>query len=181
MISILDSDGTARPNIFMGNLLIVFVLTIVVGFLLIFLIQKTSKPLPTAEEKIEIDPQLKTLSVDQFFAVCTELLEKMGLKIVDSYRTDDNEIDIDLVNPAPFVGGPLAAHLMLYPQGAQVTSTDVQNFASELVGERKSKGILITTGFFAPDVATLPELPPMELIDGKRLAALMKEFNISVE
>ena len=162
----------------MGNLLIVFVLTVIVGFLLIFLIQKTSKPLPTAEEKIEIAPQLKTLNIDQFYSLCARLLEKMGLQIKDSYRTEDNEIDIDLVNPAPIVGGPLTAHLMLYPQGAQVTSTDVQNFAAELVSERRSKGILITTGFFAPDVATLPELPPMELIDGKRLSVLLEQYDV---
>jgi restriction endonuclease Mrr len=56
----------------------------------------------------------------------------------------------------------------------------VQNFASELVGARKSKGIFITTGFFSPEVATLPELPPMEFIDGKRLAALLKQYEVSL-
>lgn len=165
----------------MGNLLIVIILTVIVGFALIFFIQKTSKPLPTAEEKIEINADLKNLSIDQFFALCCALLRKMGLNIVDSFRSEDNEVDIYLENPAAIVGGPLTAHLILYPQGAVVTSTDVQNFATDIVGERKSKGIMITTGFFGPDVATLPELPPMEFIDGKRLAQLLEQYGVDVK
>ena len=95
------------------------------------------------------------------------------------YIKNSDQIDIYLDNPAPIVGGPLTAHLILYPEGALVTGTDVQNFASDIVGERKSKGVIITTGFFAPEVATLPELPPMEFIDGKRLAELMKQHGVS--
>ncbi|MFO1463866.1 MAG: restriction endonuclease [bacterium] len=162
----------------MGNLLIVIILTFLFSGFLIYLIQKTSKRPETAEEKIPIDPGLQHLDLDQFFELSCQLLEKMGLTILNSYRTEDNEIDIYAENPAPIVGGPFVAHLILYPVGAQVTSMDVQNFASNLIGERRGKGILITTGFFAPEVALLPELPPMELIDGKRLAVLMKQYGI---
>jgi len=165
----------------MGNLLIVFVLTVIVGFLLIFGISKTSKPPATAEDKIPIAPNLQNLNLDQFFALACDLLEKMGLKIQDSYRTEDNEIDIYLQNTTPILGGPMVAHLILYPQGARVTAADVQNFASDIVSERRGKGILITTGFFSPEVATLPELPPMEFIDAKRLAELMEKHQIQIQ
>lgn len=162
----------------MGNLLIVIFFTFLFSIFLIYLIQKTSKRPETAEEKIPIDPGLQHLNLDQFFAICCELLEKMGLRILNSYRSEDNEIDIFAENPEPIVGGPFMAHLILYPEGAQVSSAEVQNFASNLIGERRGKGILMTTGFFAPDVAMLPELPPMEMIDGKRLAELMKHLSL---
>lgn len=162
----------------MGNLLVVIFFTFLLSIFLIYLIQKTSKRPETAEEKIPIDPGLQHLTLDQFFEICCELLEKMGLQILNSYRTEDNEIDIFAENPEPIVGGPFMAHLILYPPGAQVTSAEVQNFAANLIGERRGKGILMTTGFFAPDVAMLPELPPMEMIDGKRLAELMKRYGI---
>ncbi|MCC6273334.1 MAG: restriction endonuclease [Deltaproteobacteria bacterium] len=165
----------------MGNLLVVIFFTFAFSIFLIYLIQKTSKRPETTEEKIPIDPGLQHLNLDQFFAICCELLEKMGLRIVNSYRTEDNEIDIFAENPEPIVGGPFMAHLILYPEGAQVTSAEVQNFASNLIGERRGKGILVTTGFFAPDVAMLPELPPMEMIDGKRLAELMKHYGITAQ
>ena len=60
--------------------------------------------------------------------------------IVDSYRTEDNESCLRR-NPSPIVGGPFVAHLILYPTGAQVTSMDVQNFATNLIGERRGKGL----------------------------------------
>jgi len=71
------------------------------------------------------------------------------------------------------------AHLSLYPESGKVTSVDVMNFASNLVGERRGKGLYITTGDFAPEVWTLPELPPMEFIDGKKLALLLTEHGIT--
>src|SRR5262249_42931785 len=148
----------------MGNLLLVIVFTFVFSFFLIYLIQKTSKRAETAEEKIPLDPSLQNLNMDQFFSMCCDLLEKMGLRILESYRTEDNEIDIYAENPSPIVGGPFVAHLILYPTGALVTSVDVQNFASNLIGERRGKGLLLTTGFFAPEIGLLPERPPMELI-----------------
>jgi len=178
---ILDLENRFLDSSAMGNLLVVVLLTIVFGFVLIFFIQKTAKARETDEEKIPIAPNLKKLDLDSFFELSCEMLEKMGLRVLDSYRSEDNAIDIYLENPQPIVGGPLIAHLILYPPGAQVTSTDVQNFASDIVAERRGKGILITTGFFAPDVATLPELPPMELIDGKRLSQLMDTYQVEVK
>jgi restriction endonuclease Mrr len=56
---------------------------------------------------------------------------------------------------------------------------DVMNFASNLVGERRGKGLYITTGQFAPEVWTLPELPPMEFIDGTKLATLLEEYGVN--
>lgn len=163
----------------MENLLIVFFLTVLLGFVLIFWIQKTSKRPETVEEKIPLPPELQNLNIDQFFVICRELLQKMGLKVESTYRTEDNEIEVYAENPAPMVGGPIIAYLILYPIGALVTSMDVMNFASDIVGERKSKGILITTGFFAKDVPYLPELPPIEFIDGKRLHELMRQYQIA--
>lgn len=162
----------------MENLLFAICLSIVFGFVLIFWIQKTSKRRETSEEKIPIAPEIQNLNMDQFYKISCELLEKMGLRIQETYRTEDNEIEMYVENPTPMVGSPMIAHLILYPEGAKVTSTDVMNFASDIVGERRSKGIMITTGFFAGDVSYLPELPPMEFIDGKKLAALMKQYQI---
>jgi hypothetical protein len=163
----------------MGNLLIACFLAILFGFILIYWIQKTSKPKETIEEKIPLSPALQNLTMDQFFNLCCSILERMGLKILKSYRTEENEVEVYAENPAPMVGGPFSIYLILYPRGAQVTSTDVQNFASNLIGERRGKGIIMTTGFFTPEVATLPELPPMEMIDGKQLGQLMEKYGIS--
>lgn len=161
----------------MMNLLFIFALTLFVGILLIFFIKKTKTP-TTREQESTLAPSLKGLDFNKFYDLCYELLIKLGLKVNDSYRENDFEADIYAENPTPLIGGPVIIHLMLYPENGIVTSMDVMNFSSNLVGERRGKGIFITTGKFAPEVWTLPELPPMEFIDGESLGKLMKKYNI---
>jgi restriction endonuclease Mrr len=161
----------------MMNLLLVFFMTVAVGFLLIFFIKKTSKKTP-GEQPISLPAPLQDLNFDQFFSLCVQLLEKLGLVIKDSYRDGKNAADVYAENPEPLIGGPVIAHLHLYPEDGRVTSMDVMNFASNLVGERRGKGLYITTGHIAPEVWTLPELPPMDLVDGKKLEELLKKYQL---
>lgn len=158
----------------MLNLLFVFLLTVAVGFLLIFFIKKTSKKTP-GEQSISLPMPLQDLSFDEFYAMSVQLLERLGLVVKESYRDRENEADIYAENPEPLIGGPVIAHLHLYPEDGRITSMDVMNFGSNLVGERRGKGLYITTGHIAPEVWTLPELPPMDLIDGKKLEELLRE------
>lgn len=161
----------------MGLLLLIFLLTVGLGFLLIFFIRKTSKKLP-GEEETPIPENLTGLNFDEFFELSCRLLEKLGLEIKESYRDNDNEADVYAENPTPLIGGPVIIHLHLYPEDGRITSMDVMNFASDLVGERRGKGIYLTTGHFGPDVWTLPELPPMDFIDGKKLGSLIEEYQL---
>jgi hypothetical protein len=161
----------------MLNLFIVFFLTLFVAFLLIFFIKRTTPP-GTREQEATLNPALQHIDFNKFYNLCIKLLEKLGLKIKDSYRENDFEADVYAENPTPLIGGPVIAHLMLYPENGLVSSMDVMNFASNLVGERRGKGLFITTGSFAPEVWTLPELPPMEFIDGKYLGNLLTQYGI---
>ena len=161
----------------MGLLLLVFLLTVGLGFLLIFLIKKTSKRL-SGEAAPPLPLPLQNLNFDEFYQMSCQLLEKLGLKINDSYRDSDLEADIYAENPTPLIGGPVIVHLHLYPEDGRITSVDVMNFAGNLVGERRGKGIYLTTGNFAPEVGTLPELPPMDMIDGEELYRLLQQHNL---
>lgn len=162
----------------MGLLLLVFLLTVGIGFLLIFAIKKTSKRLP-GDEAPPLPESLQNLKFDEFFELSCTLLERLGLQIKDSYRDSEREADVYAENPTPLIGGPVIVHLHLYPEDGRVTSMDVMNFAGNLVGERRGKGIYLTTGDFAPEVGTLPELPPMDMIDGKKLHDLLLEHGIA--
>lgn len=161
----------------MGQLLLAFLFTVGVGFLLIFFIRKTSKKLP-GEEDTPIPENLQNLNFDEFYGISCQILEKLGLEIKESYRDNDREADVYAENPTPLIGGPVIVHLHLYPEDGRITSMDVMNFASDLVGERRGKGIYMTTGHFGPDVWTLPELPPMDFIDGKKLENLIVEHQV---
>lgn len=59
---------------------------------------------------------------------------------------------------------------------------DVQKFVGALHGKRAKKGVFITTGTFTQDAADYAERidPKVVLIDGRRLAELMIDFNVGV-
>jgi restriction system protein len=64
-----------------------------------------------------------------------------------------------------------------------VGSGVVRDFRGAMVG-RGDKGLLITTGTFTGDAkaeATREGAPPIDLIDGERLAQLLKEYELGVK
>ena len=66
-------------------------------------------------------------------------------------------------------------------QGA-VSSSHVRDFRGAMVG-RADKGLLITTGRFSRDAiteATREGAPPIDLIDGDRLADMLKSLKLGV-
>lgn len=63
-----------------------------------------------------------------------------------------------------------------------VGSGAVRDFRGAMAG-RGDKGLLITTGTFTSDAkaeATRDGAPPLDLIDGKRLCELLKEYDLGV-
>lgn len=59
---------------------------------------------------------------------------------------------------------------------------DIQKFVGALHGKRAKKGVFITTGSFSSDAIGYVEKiePKVVLIDGRRLASLMIDFNVGV-
>lgn len=147
------------------------------AILLIFFIKKTETE---NEENNQQSNALSKLSLDEFYNLSCELLEKLGLSIKESSRVSEREIDIFTENPAPLIGGPVIVHLSFHPTGGLVSTVDVMNFTSNLIGERKGKALLITTGKIAPEVEFLPELPAIEFIDGEKLIQLSSQYEITL-
>jgi len=59
---------------------------------------------------------------------------------------------------------------------------EIQKFVGALHGKRAKKGVFITTGTFSGDAVTYVETidPKVVLIDGRRLATLMIDFDVGV-
>ncbi len=157
--------------------LLIASLAFIFAILLIFFIKKTEEDEAhvTSSQSSE---ELFHLTFNQFYLLSCQLLEKLGLVIKENSRVSEKEIDILAENPTPFIGGPVIIHLSFHPSGAKVGTVEVMNFASNLIGERKGKAILITTGSISPEVAFLPELPAMDFIDGEKFLTLLKEHNL---
>ncbi len=142
------------------------------GFLLILVSGIASKK----GKNNDISPQ-RTLNLLQFKKACRELIEVLKLSLEEE-ESNETRIDILARNPAPRIGGLLLIRGLYQPPSAIVPTTDVLEFSNMIVQERVMKGILITTGRFSPEVKTIPELAPMELIDGEELTRLIAAHQI---
>lgn len=159
---------------------------ILLGFVLIGLILFSSRRTPVVMEKDYYRDRgappagIGGLAMPQFERLCVKLLEEMGLVVDRVTRPSERELDIQAVNPQPVTGGDYLVHCILAEADEPVHPSRVTILADTVKGERATKGILITTGYFAEEVAKRLEGPPVELINGQRFAQLLSEFDIPV-
>ena len=154
----------------MFNLVIVLILTFAVAFVLIYFIASHDRKL-----KIKLDHEHPSDPLDvetdfrRFTKFCMELCEYLKLEISDVTRPQSDEVVIRAANVNPItrveyliVGFYVAPHVEIAP-------TKIMEVSDQIVSERLSKGILITPGFFPESAKCLPELAPMEFIDGTKM------------
>ncbi|MBI2080943.1 MAG: restriction endonuclease [candidate division NC10 bacterium] len=159
---------------------------VLLGFVLIGLILFSSRRTPVVMEKDFYRDRgappagIGGLAMPQFERLCLKLLEEMGLVVDRVSRPSERELDIQAVNPQPVTGGDYLVHCILAEADEPVHPSRVTALADTVKGERATKGILITTGYFAEEVAKRLEGPPVELINGQRFAQLLSEFGIPV-
>jgi len=156
------------------------------GFVLISLIIFSSRKTPVVMEKDFYQDRgsppagVAGLAMPQFERLCVKLLEEMGLVVDSVVHPTDRELDIQAVNPQPVTGGDYIVHGILAEEDEPIHPSRVSALADTVKGERATKGILITTGYFVEEVAKRLEGPPIELINGQRFAQLLSEFRIPI-
>lgn len=162
--------------------LLVFI-SLVIGFLLIALLvfAKPSRPAVEREgRRPERGFDFSHLTMEEFERLCVKLVEEMGLVVSSSVRSGPRELEIAAVNPQPITGGDFLVHCS-HPDDRFVGSSRVNALRDQVKGEQATKGIFITTGFFAEETSKIAEGPPLELINAKRLAALIQEYRLTVQ
>jgi restriction system protein len=159
-------------------LLVIFSVTI--GFLVIALLifAKPSRPAVEREgRRPEGTSNFAHLSMADFERLCFRLVEEMGLVMSSHVRNRPRELEIAAVNPQPITGGDLLVHCT-HPEDGFVSSARVNMLRDQVKGEQATKGIFITTGFFAEETSKVFEGPPLELINAKRLEDLIREYRL---
>jgi hypothetical protein len=157
----------------------VFVMPLLIGFGLIFVIARFSPNVPRvaalragqrADERPEITP-------DEFADMVTELLAALGLETVFSSAGTGGVLDITARDPKPLSGGRLIVHATPV-LGGQIDAVDVLQFAEGVRGDMGAlKGIYIALAGFTEEAhAGIRSCPaPVDLIDGGRLLELVRE------
>ena len=149
-----------------------------VGFVLIFFVKKTTTNVAMEEaagdmkddKDIEV---LRTISPESFEKMIIEILDDLGMQIIETNWVNNREIDILANNPIEIVGGNYIVHGILVPEGEYVSSIRVIGLSDTVRAEAALKGILITTGFFAEEVQKYSEGAPMELINVNKLKDIL--------
>lgn len=138
---------------------------------------------PDADWRLTLHRVLTTtLTADAFERLAMRLLRESGFVHVEvTGRSGDGGIDGKGIAR---MAGVLSFHVVFQCkryQGA-VSSSHVRDFRGAMVG-RADKGLRITTGRFSRDAvaeATREGAPPIDLIDGDRLADMLKSLKLGV-
>ena len=153
---------------------------IILGLVLIFLLKNTSPPPP--QEQIRFDgPSGKPgylTDPEAFKKKYLEFLEKFNLEYKHSVWANDNELEIDMRDETPVVGGVYLALCIIDPPNNTVDMIKVKGFLDTVKGEGASRGILITTGYFADDALRLIDEEPVELVNIVSFISYLKKFEL---
>lgn len=157
----------------------VFLVPILLGFGLIFLIARFSPNVPRVAplkgaDKLDDRPEITS---DEFHDLITELLGSLGLETVFSSAGTGGVVDVTARDPRPLTGGRILLHATPVLAG-QVDAAEVLSFADGVRGDMGClKGIYIALAGFTEEAHAGIRAcsAPIDLVDGPRLLDLVKD------
>lgn len=151
---------------------------IVIGLILIVLLKQTSPPPPQETITFGDSTPIYLKDREAFKAKCLAFLSKFNLEYRHSIWADDNEIEFEMVDETPVVGGRYLALGLFEPQRNQVELHKVSGFLEVVKGEGAARGIVITTGYFSNEAINCVEGEPVELVNVVSFISYLKKFGI---
>lgn len=158
----------------MELILIIVVGATLVGFSLILVAALAAKNKGVSSAPVVT----QRLDFERFERMCCNLLYALKLEIDEISSTGLKELHIVARNPTPITGGVLLVQCYLLDKTEVVEAAQVIEFSNLIIQDRASKGILITTGQFTKELATISELAPIEFVDGIQLAELVEKYHV---
>lgn len=161
----------------MINLFYVLVFVFALSFVLIYFIASHDRRMKMRDlARHKNDPSGVTPDFRLFTKFCTDLCEYLKLEITDITRPEDDELVIRAQSANPITRVDYILVAFFTPRHLEVEVTKIMEVSDQIVSERLSKGIIVTTGQIPESVKSLPELAPMEFIDGARVEELKKKI-----
>lgn len=165
----------------MFNLVIVLMGTFIVAGILIYFISAHDRRTKLKAEAKARDEGLSTPFLDwrEFSKVCMDLCDALKLDIADVSQPSAGEIALRAASRHPITRVEYLVAGFWLSRDALLDNGRIMELSDQIVSERISKGIVVTTGRIDRESALrLPELAPIEFIDGERLAEMMKNKEI---
>jgi restriction system protein len=151
--------------------------------------QKAKDTSPVGDEEIDDGQDWRDRLLDVLMSVAPAAFERLSQRLLREAgfisatvtgRTGDGGIDGLGIYRMSLVSFPVFFQCKRYR--GSVGAGAVRDFRGAMAG-RGDKGLLITTGTFTADAraeATRDGAPPVDLIDGRRLCDLLKEYELGV-
>jgi len=137
----------------------------------------------TGNYREELAQTLQNLPASGFERFCQRLLRESGFQEVTiTGRSGDGGIDgIGILQVNPLVSFKVLFQCKKYT--GSVSPSQVRDFRGAMTG-RADKGIIITTGSFTSEArkeAVRDGAPPIELVDGEKLAGMLEELQLGLK
>jgi len=161
----------------MINLFIVLVGTFAIAFLLIFFIAKHDKKIQKKEIQNEDDTD--QWEFREFTKMCIDICEGLKLDVTDVNQIENEEIAIRAESKAAITKVQYLIVGFFINKSQFVDTGKIMEISDQIVSERLSKGIIMTSGQIDQSIRRTPELAPLELIDRNQLQQLAKEYKMS--
>ncbi len=146
--------------------------------------ERATGAVPAAEKyRDELARTLQDLPASGFERFCQRLLRESGFQEVTiTGRSGDGGIDgIGILQVNPLVSFKVLFQCKKYT--GSVSPSQVRDFRGAMTG-RADKGIIITTGSFTSEArkeAVREGAPPIELVDGEKLAGMLEELQLGLK
>lgn len=166
----------------MAGVLFLIAFSLVVAVVLITFISVHDRKM---KQKSSHDPKWMThsstgerLDIRQFSKICMDLCEILKLEIINVVQPSADEFVAQAESPHPITRVEFLICGFLLPQDATLDPNRVQEISEQIISERISKGIIITTGKIDLGQMHFSEQAPLEFIDGIRLQSLIAEHKL---
>ncbi|CAI2718402.1 restriction endonuclease [Nitrospina watsonii] len=156
------------------------IIAFVLGLILIFFLKTTQPQAPRETVHFDKDSDKPSYLEDreEFRSKCLEFLGKFNLEYRHSVWANNSELEIDMQDETPVVGGKYLALCIFNPPFNLVDGMKVKGFLDSVKGEGAARGIIITTGYFADEAYRQIEEEPVELVNIHSFLKYLKGFDI---
>jgi restriction system protein len=122
------------------------------------------------------DSSILAMNPTEFEHLVTELLTRMGFRAQTTGQSGDGGVDCEAYDDRPVSRGKVIVQVKRYTH--TVPPSMVRDLFGTVHATGAMKGVLVTTSTFGPESIRFAQDKPLELIDGKKLNELLRQFNL---
>jgi hypothetical protein len=157
----------------MGALLLAAVLLVVI-FLALALFARTGPTETLSAPGIPAElAGVAQLSLSELGSVTARLFNELGMTTVSSSE-QPGRFDLIVQDPTPVTGQKAYVRCVLTPDAGAVQSAEVQAALDTARADHLTKAVVVTPGRFSDEAQLVARTTSLELIDGAKLADLLR-------